>query len=76
MQIKKLYKFTRSDGGISVSLEKPPENREYVSLLRLVADEGKILTNDGKTFCPCIDVESADGWSEVAFPKETNFEVI
>lgn len=66
MQIKKLYKFIRSDGGVSVSIEKP-EGEEYTSLHRLIADEGKVLTNNGKTFYPCIDVESTDGWSEVDY---------
>lgn len=64
MQIKNLYKFKRSDGGTSVSLEKP-EKHECSILFRLIADEGKALTNDCKTFYPCIDVDSTGGWSEV-----------
>ncbi len=70
MTIKKLYRFERSDGGTSVSVEKPPDNQNYTSLLRLIADEGKAITNDSKTFYSCIDVESADGWSEVDYETE------
>ncbi len=71
MQIKNLYKFKRSDGGTSVSLEKP-EELEYTTLFRLIADEGKALTNDGKTFHPCIDTDNTDGWSEVDYETAEN----
>lgn len=39
------------------------------SLLLLTADEGKALTNDnGETLFNCIEVVSADGWTEVDAP--------
>ena len=31
----------------------------------LTADEGKALTNDGETLFNCVEVVSADGWTEV-----------
>ena len=63
MQIIKLYKYEREDGGITVSPNKP--DVEYTEMYRLIADEGKVLTKDGENFTPCADVESIDGWYEV-----------
>jgi hypothetical protein len=67
MQTIKLYKYKRAEGGITVSPNKP--NTECTEMLRLVADEGKALTKDGKEFTPCADVDSADGWREVDDPE-------
>ena len=47
-------KYTYGDGTI--------ENR-----IRLYADEGKAVTQDGKTLYGSIDVLSADGWYEVDY---------
>lgn len=62
MQKITLYKYTRADGGITVSPVKP--DGEYTEMYRLVADEGKALTN-GEIETTCTDVESVDGWEEV-----------
>lgn len=62
MQKITLYKYTRSDGGITVSPVKP--DYEYTILYRLVADEGNILSN-GKEETACIDTENPDEWSEI-----------
>lgn len=35
------------------------------SRILLTADEGKALTNDGETLFNCVEVVSADGWTEV-----------
>ncbi len=67
MQIITLYRYTRPDGGISVSPIKP--NVEYTEMVRLVADEGKALT-DGTNTTTCIDVSSAEGWTEIDAPKD------
>lgn len=69
MQKVTLYKYERAIGEITVSPIKP--DCEYTEMLRLVADEGKLLTRDGgeNTF-GCIDVESADGWEEIDIPEE------
>lgn len=63
MQIIKLWKTTRPDGGITVS----PVSGDYSDGVRLAADEGMLLTN-GEITTACIDVASADGWTEVADP--------
>ena len=67
MQKIKLYKYERAEGGTTISPNKP--NTEYTEMLRLVADEGKALTKDGKELTPCADVDSADGWREVDDPE-------
>ena len=65
MIIKPLYKTIRADGGITVSPNKPLEDVEYTECVRLIADEGKLVTLDGINIYPCVDVDSADGWYEV-----------
>ena len=72
MQIKTLYRFKRADGGITVSPTKP-ENASFTEEFRLIADEGKLLTKDGEHTTPCIDIESSEGWYEVADPEAENF---
>lgn len=67
MQTITLYRYTRPDGGISVSPIKP--NVKYTEMVRLVADEGKALT-DGTNTTMCIDVSSAEGWTEIDAPKD------
>ena len=63
-----LYKFIRPDGGVTVSPNKP--KGEYTEMVRLIADEGKVLTLDGVNFTSCTDVESAEDWYEVDEPEE------
>ena len=63
MEIKPLYRFLREDGGVTESPEKP-DGTEYTIRYRLIASDGKLLT-DGTTGTYCIDVDSADGWSEI-----------
>ena len=67
MQIKPLYIFIRPDGGVTASLIKP--DCEYTEEVRLIADEGKLLTN-GETVTPCIDTDTAEGWWEIDAPPE------
>ena len=67
MQTITLYRYMRHDGGISVSPIKP--NVEYTEMVRLIADEGKALT-DGTNTTMCIDVSSAEGWTEIDAPKD------
>ncbi len=69
MEIKPLYRFLREDGGVTESPEKP-DGAEYITRYRLIASEGKLLT-DGTTETYCIDVDSADGWSEIVRRAET-----
>lgn len=69
MKTIKLYRYTREGGGVTVSPEKP--DVEYQECVRLVADEGKLLTN-GDIETSCIDTDSADGWWEIDAPEEEN----
>lgn len=62
MQKITLYKYTREGGGVTVSPIKP--DTEYTEMLRLVADDGKVLTN-GEITLPCKDVETVEGWEEI-----------
>ena len=57
-----LYRFTRPGGGVTVSPVMP--DTEYTQLVRLVAEEGCILT-DGTTVTACVDTDNPDAWTEV-----------
>lgn len=67
MEVITLYRYEREPGKITVSPIKP--NVEYTEMYRLIADEGKILTN-GETETFCIDVHSTEGWAEIDAPEE------
>ena len=71
MEIKLLYRFLREDGGITESPDKP-DGAEYTIRFRLIASDGKLLT-DGTTETYCIDVDSAEGWTEINAPEEDPF---
>lgn len=62
MQIIKLYKYKRANGGVTVSPVKP--SREYKEMCRIVADEGMLLKK-GDVLTSCADVDSTEGWTEV-----------
>lgn len=62
MQTINLYRYTRPDGGVTVSTVQP--DVEYTVLYRLVADESMVLT-DGSTMTSCVDTEDVSVWSEV-----------
>lgn len=68
MQVIKLYKYKRDNGGTTVSPVQP--DCEYTEMARLIADEGKALTLDGENLTFCVDVDTADGWREVDAPAE------
>ena len=42
---------------------------ETIGMLRLTAEDGMALTEDGETLWNCIDVPSSSGWYEVALPE-------
>lgn len=63
MQIIPMYRYTRPDGGVSVSPVKP--DTEYAASYRIVADEGKMVTMGGVKTYSCVDTDSLDGWYEV-----------
>ena len=58
-----IYKRTRANGGVSVSTVRPLRG-EFTEVYRLIAGEGKLVTN-GEITAACIDVESTDGWYEI-----------
>lgn len=62
MQIKPLYKYSRTEGGITITPIQP--DVAYTQLYRLVAEDGSEITN-GEITTTCIDVESYDGWYDV-----------
>ena len=64
MTIKNLYKIIRPDGGVTISTAQP--DGDYVPYLRLIADEGKVLTN-GTVKAPVVDVPDGDQgrWTEI-----------
>ena len=57
-----LYRYTRTDGGTTVSTVKP--DVEFTQLYRLLADEGMVLTN-GEITTICVDTEEVSVWSEI-----------
>lgn len=67
MQIITLYKYKRADGGTTISPVKP--EGESTEMARLVADEGKALTN-GETVTSCVDTDTPEGWTEIDEPDE------
>lgn len=68
MTDKTLYRYQREDGGYNVSPIKPEEG-EYTTLHRLIADEGMLLKK-GDIETPCIDTEDNTGWIEIEAPEE------
>lgn len=68
MQIVKLYRYTRLNGGITVSPIKL-EDTNYTELYRLIADEGKVLVKDD-VMTSCTDVDTTEGWTEIDDPEE------
>ena len=71
MQTITLYRYTREDGGVTTSPVKPPDGTAYDLRYRLIADDGKAIT-DGTTVAACIDVSSPDEWTEIDDPGEDN----
>jgi hypothetical protein len=70
MQIITLYKYKRADGGITVSPINP-HPKKFDSMYRIVADEGKVLTNGiTKTTCADIEIDDFFNWREIDAPME------
>ncbi len=59
-----IFIYKREDGGITVSPEKP-EGVKYTEAVRIIADEGKLVTKDGVNFYSIIDDESIEGYYEI-----------
>lgn len=69
MQIKVLYKYTRPDGGITTAMT-PPQG-EYLTVYRLIADDGMFLQKDGGDLFKVIDVEDVSGWQRGLLKKQS-----
>ena len=67
MQTITLYRYTRPDGGVTNATVKP--EGAYTVRYRLIAEEGMVLTN-GTATAACVDVDSPEGWTEIAEPGE------
>ena len=63
-----LYRYTREDGGVTVTPNRP-KTAGYTIKHRLIADEGMTLTNR-EIVESCIDGDSVDGWSEISDEME------
>ena len=73
MKRKTLYKYERDGGGYTVSTVKPPEGKDFWRRYRLIADEGKAITN-GEIITEVIDVKSYAGWRDCSLPPEETTE--
>lgn len=62
MQIKPVYKYVRSDGGVTITPVQP--DSAYTQLYRLIAEGSGEITN-GEITTTCVDVESYEGWHDV-----------
>lgn len=71
MEIRTLYKYQREDGGVSVSPVKP--ETECVETYRIIADEGKLVTNDNANFHSVIDSDIKEGWTEVVEATDEDY---
>ena len=68
MTIIQLYRYEEG-GGVSISPRMPAEGVSYTTeWKRLVADEGKVLTN-GEAQVTVIDTTNPDEWSEEDAPE-------
>ena len=65
MQTIQLYNFNRPDGGTTITPVQPSEAGFRTDYVRLVADDGKIIT-DGEIVACCVDVHTDDAgrWTE------------
>lgn len=72
MQKITLYRSVRANGGVTTSPKKP--DGAHTTLYRLVADEGKTLT-DGSRTAECVDTDAPEAWTEIpAVPEELTVE--
>ena len=65
MQIIRLYRYERPEGGFTVSPVMP--DSEYTITYRVVADEGMVL-ECGESQTSCVDTDDPSQWFEVPEP--------
>lgn len=71
MEIKTLYRVTRTDGGIDVTPNKPNHDN-YTETFRLIADEGMVLT-DGENTYTCVDTDEPSKYTEIAETEDGEY---
>ena len=67
-----LYRTEREGGGYTVSSVRPPKGTRYKVRWRLVADEGRAIT-DGENVVTVIDLQhrkDCEGWRDCEKPEE------
>ena len=68
MIVKKLYRYKRADGGVTISPIKP-DNTDYEITHRLIADTGmELVRNDIHTIC--VDTDDIEGWIDIEKVQE------
>lgn len=73
MQAIPIYRYTRPDGGVTVSPIKPEGS--YTETVRLVADEGKVLRLPDGTTTSCIDLDKAEQAGAVQGEADTEWDL-
>lgn len=69
---KNLYRVQHSNNVVSIGPEKPVDE-SYTESYRLIADEGKVIT-DGAHIYYCVDTDEPDKYTEINPPvEETDF---
>jgi hypothetical protein len=76
MQIVNLYRYEDENGVVTIT-PNPRKETDTPSRLRLVADEGMILT-DGNTKTPVVDIlpEEADNWHEITDEEAESLQAV
>lgn len=74
MRVIALYRYDRPGGGTVITPEKPEGEHEPAGV-RIIADDGMLITRDGVNLLKVIDDESAEGWTEIADPEAVAEEV-
>ena len=72
MQVKKLYLYNSPGIGTIVTLNEP--DAYYSELVRIIADEGKVVTRNGTDLFTVVDADSATGFYEIDAPEEELYE--
>ena len=67
MTVKAMYKYSGANGEVVSPVELP---MAHSAVTRLIADSGKMITNDGESLFSVLDTDSAEGYYEVDAPAE------
>ena len=67
MTVKTVYRYSGANGEVVSPVELP---MAHSTLSRLIADSGKMITNDGESLFSVLDTDSLEGYYEVDAPAE------